>query len=70
MKDVTVALELTVDWRMNDEDVQRLVEWIMESAIDSRNFEGIEHPADVRAITDGVFSDSTPPEWRVRPYRK
>lgn len=75
MKDITVALELTVDSDMSDEAVKVFVEDIIRNAVQNHlseitTFEVDRHLIDVVAITEGTFVDFTLPEWRHLPYRR
>lgn len=70
MKDITVALELTVPKDMSDESVQMFVETAIKHALIEHqitNYEVDQDLIDVVAITDGGFIDFVEPDWRKLP---
>jgi hypothetical protein len=73
MKDIIVALELTVDSDMSDEAVKIFVEDAIRARVREitkiTTFEIDPNLIDVTGISDGTIHDPTPPEWRIMPYR-
>lgn len=64
MKDVTIALELTVDHDVTDRDIQYLVQkWLKKAIYESGTSRVNQDLIDVRAVHDGTY-DYNLAEWR------